>query len=287
MKVGYQGVEGAFSNIAAKQIFPCESYISFKTFFDVLEAIEEGKIDCGIVPIENSYAGRVAGMHNLFRDFCDKNLFIITEKMLKVEHCLCGLEGAKIAGITHIFSHEQALMQCQKNISKILPNAICSAKENTAVAAKFVAENANKNFAALCSKEACKQYGLTILKENFQDANDNYTLFVGLSKKKNTINSNTISSNTINSNKSILTSLLFEVKNVSGVLYKSLKCFAEQDIDLVKIESYIPATSSKSAMFFITTKGNVWEKNMKIALQNLNEFAKNVYIFGSYFADRF
>lgn len=282
MKVGYQGVEGAFSNIAAKQIFPDENYISFKTFFDVLEAIEEDKIDCGIVPIENSYAGRVAGMHNLFRDFCDKNLFIITEKMLKIEHCLCCLAGAKIEGITHIFSHEQALMQCQKNISKMLPNATCTAKENTAVAAKFVAESANKNFAAICSKEACKQYGLTILKENFQDANDNYTLFVGLSKKKNSIDNNAV-----NGNRTVLTSLLFEVKNVSGVLYKALKCFADRDIDLVKIESYIPATSSKSAMFFITTKGNVVDKNMKMALQNLNEFAKNVYIFGSYFTERF
>lgn len=282
MKVGYQGVEGAFSNIAAKQIFPGKSYISFKTFFDVLEAIEEGKIDCGIVPIENSYAGRVAGMHNLFRDFCDKNLFIITEKILKVEHCLCGLEGAEIDAITHIFSHEQALMQCQKNISKMLPNAICSAKENTAMAAKFVAESANKNFAVICSKEACEQYGVTILKENFQDANDNYTLFVGLSKKKNYIDNNTV-----NGNRAVLTSLLFEVKNVSGVLYKALKCFADRDIDLVKIESYIPATSSKSAMFFITTKGNVADKNVKIALQNLNEFAKKVYIFGSYFSDRF
>ena len=247
-----------------------------------MEAIEEGKIDCGIVPIENSYAGRVTGMHNLFRDFCDKNLFIITEKMLKVEHCLCGLAGAKIEGVTHIFSHEQALMQCQKNISKMLPNATCAAKENTAVAAKFVAESANKNFAAICSEEACKQYGLTILKENFQDANDNYTLFVGLSKKKNSIDNDAV-----NGNRTVLTSLLFEVKNVSGVLYKALKCFADQDIDLVKIESYIPATSSKSAMFFITTKGNVADKNMKIALQNLNEFAKNIYIFGSYFADRF
>ena len=282
MKVGYQGVEGAFSNIAAKQIFPNENYISFKTFFDVLEAIEEGKIDCGIVPIENSYAGRVAGMHNLFRDFCNKNLFIVTEKMLKVEHCLCGLAGAKMADITHIFSHEQALMQCQKNISKMLPNATCTAKENTAMAAKFVAESANKNFAAICSEEACKQYGLTILKENFQDANDNYTLFVGLSKKKNSIDNDAV-----NGNRTVLTSLLFEVKNVSGVLYKALKCFAEQDIDLVKIESYIPATSSKSAMFFITTKGNVADKNMKMALQNLNEFAKKVYIFGSYFSDRF
>ena len=282
MKVGYQGVEGAFSNIAAKQIFPDENYISFKTFFDVLEAIEEGKIDCGIVPIENSYAGRVAGMHNLFRDFCNKNLFIVTEKMLKVEHCLCGLAGAKMADITHIFSHEQALMQCQKNISKMLPNATCTAKENTAMAAKFVAESANKNFAAICSEEACKQYGLTILKENFQDANDNYTLFVGLSKKKNSIDNDAV-----NGNRTVLTSLLFEVKNVSGVLYKALKCFAEQDIDLVKIESYIPATSSKSAMFFITTKGNIADKNMQMALQNLNEFAKKVYIFGSYFSDRF
>ena len=282
MKVGYQGVEGAFSNIAAKQIFPCENYISFKTFFDVLEAIEEGKIDCGIVPIENSYAGRVAGMHNLFRDFCNKNLFIVTEKMLKVEHCLCGFEGAEIDAITHIFSHEQALMQCQKNISQILPNVICSAKENTAMAAKFVAESANKNFAAICSEEACKQYGLTILQENFQDTNDNYTLFVGLSKKKNSIDNDAV-----NGNRTVLTSLLFEVKNVSGVLYKALKCFAEQDIDLVKIESYIPATSSKSAMFFITTKGNIADKNMQIALQNLNEFAKKVYIFGSYFSDRF
>jgi len=183
--------------------------------------------------------------------------------------------------ITRIFSHEQALMQCQKNISKMLPNATCTAKGNTAMAAKFIAENGNKNFAAICSKDACKRYRLTILKDNFQDANDNYTLFVGLSKKKNSIDNDAV-----NGNRTVLTSLLFEVKNVSGVLYKALKCFAEQDIDLVKIESYIPATSSKSAMFFITTKGNVGEKNMKIALQNLNEFAKNVYIFGSYFADR-
>ena len=164
----------------------------------------------------------------------------------------------------------------------MLPNAMCSAKENTAVAAKFVAESANKNFAAICSEEACKQYGLTILQENFQDTNDNYTLFVGLSKKKNSIDNDAV-----NGNRTVLTSLLFEVKNVSGVLYKALKCFAEQDIDLVKIESYIPATSSKSAMFFITTKGNVADKNMQMALQNLNEFAKKVYIFGSYFSDRF
>lgn len=277
MKIGYQGIEGAFSNIATQQMFPGDEYVAFKTFFDVLEAIETGKIDCGVVPIENSYAGRVAGMHNLFRDFCDKNLFIVKEKMLKVEQCLCGLEGAKVGDITHIFSHEQALMQCQKNIAKVLPKAKCLAKENTAMSAQFVADSRDKCFSAICSRYACEKYGLTLLQENFQDVNDNYTLFIGLSKEKNSVASNS---------QNVLTSLLFEVKNVSGVLYKALKCFAERNLDLVKIESYIPATSSKSAMFFITIRGNVADQDMKIALHDLNQCAKKVYIFGSYFADR-
>ena len=281
MKVGYQGVDGAFSYIASCQIYPNEKYISFKSFNEVLEAIENNNIDCGVLPIENSYAGRVAGMHNLFKDLCNKNLFIIAEKMLKIEHCLCGLKGVKIEDITHIFSHEQALMQCQKNIAKFLPNAKSVSKENTAMSAQFVAESKNSTYSAICSKDACKKYNLQILKDNFQDSNDNYTLFVVLSKKQITINGNTV-----NKNNAVLTSLLFEVKNISGVLYKSLKCFADQNIDLVKIESYIPPVSSTSAMFFMTVKGNTEDENIKIALNNLNEFAENVYIFGSYFADR-
>ena len=277
MKIGYQGVEGAFSYIASCQIYPNEKYISFKNFNEVLEAIENNDIDCGVLPIENSYAGRVAGMHNLFKDFCNKNLFIIAEKMLKIEHCLCGIENTKIEDITHIFSHEQALMQCQKNIAKFLPNAKSFSKENTAMSAKFVAESKNSSYSAICSKDACKKYNLQILKENFQDINDNYTLFVALSKQQNTI---------ATGSQNVLTSCIFELKNRPGVLHLALKCFADQSIDLVKIESYIPPVSSTSAMFFITVQGNVEDENVKIALQNLNKFAKYVYIFGSYFADR-
>lgn len=277
MKIGYQGVEGAFSYIASCQIYPNEKYISFKNFNEVLEAIENNDIDCGVLPIENSYAGRVAGMHNLFKDFCNKNLFIIAEKMLKIEHCLCGIENTKIEDITHIFSHEQALMQCQKNIAKFLPNAKSFSKENTAMSAKFVAESKNSSYSAICSKDACKKYNLQILKENFQDINDNYTLFVALSKQQNTI---------ATGSQNVLTSCIFELKNRPGVLHLALKCFADQNIDLVKIESYIPPVSSTSAMFFITVQGNVEDKNVKIAIQNLNKFAKYVYIFGSYFADR-
>ena len=277
MKVGYQGVDGAFSSIAAKVLFPNSVYVSFKTFTDVLEAVKNAEIDTGVVPIENSYAGRVAGMHNLFKDFCDKKLFITHEKMLKIEHCLCGVEDSNIDDITHIFSHEQALMQCQMNISNVLPNAVCSAKGNTAMAAQFVSENNNHYYAAICSKDACRRYGLKILQENFQDVDDNYTLFVALSKKQNTIPANT---------SNVLTSMIFEIKNKSGSLCSCLECLEKQDLDLVKIESYIPTTSSTSAMFFATIRGNMEDTNMKKAVQNLYSLVKNIYIFGSYITER-
>ena len=251
MNIGYQGINGSFSSIVARKMFPNMNYISFKTFADVLEAIENGKIDCGILPIENSYAGRVAGMHNLFRDFCNRKLFIVAEKLLKIEHCICSIQNTDIGDITHVFSHEQAIMQCQKNIHKILPNAVISPKENTAIAAKFVAENNNKHFCAICSIDACKQYQLKILHKNFQDEDDNYTLFVGISKQENIITKET---------KNVLTSILFEIKNAPGSLFNALKCFRDQKIDLVKIESYIPTIKSQQAMFFTTIKGNVREE---------------------------
>ena len=276
MKIGFQGIEGAFSSIASRQLFPDAEYISFKSFYDVLDAITNDIIDCGILPIENSYAGRVAGMHNLFKDFCDKKLFIVAEKLLKVEHCLGCLEGAKIDDITNIFSHEQALMQCQKNISKLLPNAKCLAKENTAMSAQFVVESRNKHYSVICSKDACEKYGLHILYSNFQDSNDNCTLFVGLSKKQNAIPKKT---------NNVITSLLFELNNTSGSLYRALGCFAEQGIDMMKIESYIPTFLSTSAMFFITIRGNLEDDNVKKAMNDLSKFTKNIYSFGSYFAD--
>ena len=276
MKIGYQGIDGAFSSIASKQLFPDAEYLSFKSFYDVLDAINNDKIDYGILPIENSYAGRVAGMHNLFKDFCDKKLFIVAEKLLKVEHCLGCLNEAKAEDIMDIFSHEQALMQCQKNISKFFPKAKCFAKENTAMSAKFVVESKNKHYSVICSKDACKKYGLRVLHDNFQDSNDNCTLFVGLSKKQNIIPKNS---------SGVITSLLFELKNTAGVLYHALGCFAEQGIDMMKIESYIPTSLSTSAMFFITIRGNLEDEIVKIAMSNLSKFTKNIHSFGSYFAD--
>lgn len=279
MKVGYQGVEGAFSYIASKKMFGEAELVAFPSFFDVLEAIENNKIDCGVLPIENSYAGRVAGMHNLFRDFRDKNLFIIKEKLLKVEHCLCALPDAKLENITHIFSHEQALMQCQKNIIKNLPNAKCEAKANTAISAQFVAESGNANFSAICSREAGEKYGLKVLKPNFQDAQDeNHTLFVALSKKQNHIKTT--------KENNVLTSLIFELKNCPGSLYYSLGCFEEQKIDLLKIESYIPIGKSSSALFFTTIRANVDDEKTKLALEKLKQFTNNIYILGSYLENK-
>jgi prephenate dehydratase len=137
-------------------------------------------------------------------------------------------------------------------------------------------ESENKHYSVICSKDACKKYGLHILYDNFQDSNDNCTLFVCLSKKQNLITKKT---------SDVITSLLFELKNTSGALYHALGCFAEHGIDMMKIESYIPASSSTSAMFFITIRGNMEDENVKIAISDLDKFTKNIYSFGSYFTD--
>ena len=181
--------------------------------------------------------------------------------------------------ITHIFSHEQALMQCQRNIIKNLPNAKCEAKANTAMSAKFVAESGNSNFSAICSREAGEKYGLKVLKPNFQDAKEeNHTLFVALSKKQNHIE--------INNENNVLTSLIFELKNCPGSLYYSLGCFEEQKIDLLKIESYIPIGKSSSALFFTTIRANVDDEKTKTSLEKLKQFTNNIYILGSYLENK-
>lgn len=278
MKVGYQGVEYAYSYIASNQMFKNCEYFSFKSFLDVIYAVENNEVDYGVLPIENSYAGRVAEIHNLLKNVVDKNIFFVKEKLLKIEHCLCGIKGSSIDNITNIFSHEQALMQCQKTILKLVPNAVCKPMINTAVSAKFVYDSNNINYASICSKYACERYNLSLLKENFQDLkNDNYTLFVALSKKQNNINS---------TDKNVLTSLIFELKNCVGALYYALGCFNEQNIDIVKIESYIPPIDSTISKFFITIKGNIADIKVKSAIEKLKQFTNNIYILGSYLSDR-
>ena len=275
IKVGHQGVRGAFSYIATKQLYQEAEIISFRTFLDVLDAIKNDIVKYGVIPLENSYAGRVSDVYNIFKN---NKLFIVAEKLIKIEHNLAGIKNSRLEDIEQIFSHEQALKQCENTLKQLLPNAKLIAKENTAVSAKFVANENNVKYGAICSKDAVIENDLQILKPNIQDANNNCTLFVVFAKKPIVIQKNT---------ENCLTSIMFEIKNEAGSLYNALGCFAKNDIDMIKIESYIPnAFDSSKAMFFITTDGTVENDNYKIALEELKNFTTDIHIFGSYSKNR-
>ena len=274
MKVGHQGIKGAFSYIATKELYPSAEIVSYRTFLDVLDAVESGAVEYGVIPMENSSAGRVADVYNIFKQ---TKLYIVAEKLLKVQHNLASIYGAKIENITHIFSHEQALRQCEKTLQKLAPTATLVAKENTAISAEYVKSENNLHFACVCSADAIAENHLSLLQANIQDNDNNSTLFVVFAKKPITIAKNT---------QNVKTSIIFEIKNEVGSLYHSLGCFANNNIDLIKLESYIPnAFASTSAMFFTTMKGNIADDNMQKALQELKNYTKQIHIFGSYFED--
>ena len=157
----FQGVKGAYSEMAGKNIYPNSTSIPCKTFEGMFEMVKNNKTDFALVPIENSRAGRVADTQRLIPE---SNLKIIGEYFLKVNHCLLALPGTSIADIKRIYSHEQAIAQCRNNIIRNKKDMVVVA--DTAGAAKMVSENDNKEDAAIASKLAAETYNLEILENN-------------------------------------------------------------------------------------------------------------------------
>lgn len=270
--IAYQGVVGANSYIACKKFYPNLEEKSYATFKDVFDAVEKGEVEYGMIPLENSYAGRVLEIHNLLQD---SKISIVAEHFLTIEHNLCGVKGTKISDIKEAYSHPQALMQCYNNLHEL--RIEMKEYSNTAKAAQFVAQSNDKSKAAICSKEAAKDNGLEILKENIQDlGNKNITIFVVISREG--IDPDLQSGH-------VITTLLFTIRNITGALYKALGGFATNNVDMLKLESYIPGGASSEAKFFITIAGHPSEKKVALALEELGFFSKNVKVLGVYYAD--
>lgn len=273
--IAFQGVTGANSNLACNKFYPEFQTKAFPTFADVFMAVENGEVEFGMIPLENSYAGRVSEIHNLLQD---REVSIAAEHFFTVSHNLAAVRGAVISNIEKIYSHPQALMQCNNNIRNLSNNKItvCDVS-NTAEAAKMVAESGDKSKAAICSKMAAEINGLEVLKENMQDDEGNMTTFVVISK-------NAASPDVAVA--PVLTTLLFTIRNIPGALYKSLGGFATNGVNMLKLESYIPGGISKQAKFFITIEGHPSQKNVSLALEELGFFSKNVKLLGIYYADK-
>ncbi len=270
--IAFQGSVGANSNLACEKFYPEFEAKSFSTFYDVFKAVENAEVECGLIPLENSYAGRVSEIHNLLQD---SNVFIVAEHFFPITHNLAGVDEARLEDIKEIISHPQALMQCQNNLRALGVNI--REFSNTAEAAKFVAKTGDKTKAAICSEVAAEINELKIIKENIQDLDGNMTTFVAISK--NAIDPNPAIS-------PVITTLLFSIRNIPGALYKALGGFATNNVNMLKLESYIPGGVSQQAKFFIMIEGHPNQKSVGLALEELGFFSKNVKLLGIYYADK-
>lgn len=269
--IAFQGVAGAHADMACRRAYPYMDTLPVPSFEDVFEAVEKGKAKFGMLPIENSQAGRVAEIHHLLPK---KKVSIIGEYFQHIEHHLLAPKGAKLEDIKEVYSHPQALMQCREHIRThgFTPHS-CS---NTAVAAEEVAQWNDPSKAALASALAGELYGLENIQPNMEDSKDNLTVFISIAKEPLDVD---LSQGTI------LTSLLFTVRNIPASLYKAIGGFATNHVNLIKLESYIPGGLSKSAQFFVTFEGHPEERSVQLAIEELGFFCKNVQVLGVYPAD--
>ena len=267
--VSYQGVLGAYSHLACKEVFPNADLISQDSFIESMQLVEKGEVSYAMIPVENTSAGRVEEIYRLIPKM---KLHIVKEHFQPIKHNLISLKGNELKNIKYVSSHPQALAQCANNIKKL--NLISIDKFDTAGSAKELELLKDKSHAVVASSLAARLYNLEILDNNFADFEGNVTRFIILSKNSNIPK--------YEDEKSYITSLIFCVKNIPAALYKALGGFATNGIDLIKIESYSEVGSVYSSSFHVDLYGHIEERRLKLALDELNHFCEELKVIGVY-----
>lgn len=263
--VACQGVEGAYSQIAACKLFHVPSISFFSTFEGVFRAVRDGFCDYGVLPIENSTAGSVNAVYDLLAEY---RFSIVRSLRLKIDHQLLAKPGVELADITEVYSHEQALAQCSAYLDRIGVRVhVC---ENTARAAEFVASSDRRDIAALSSRDCARLYGLATLDEDVQDTDNNYTRFVVVSSEPQVFPGAT------------RTSLMLTVPHEPGSLYRVLERFYALDINLVKLESRPISNRDFEFMFYFDLDCPAGSASLSILLDSLDDVCERYTYFGSY-----
>lgn len=269
-RIAFQGEPGANSDTACRNMFPAMEPLPCATFEDAFNAVESGKADLAMIPIENTLAGRVADIHHILPT---SKLHIIGEYFLPIHFHLMVVKGGKLEDIKSVHSHVHALGQCRKIIRKHRWKAVVEG--DTAGAARVVSEAANKSMAALAPKLAAGLYGLDIIAENVEDSENNVTRFVVLSKDKKL-------ANRANADQVMMTTFVFKVRNVPAALYKAMGGFATNGVNMTKLESYQLGGEFTATQFYADIEGHPDDKNVALALEELAFFSKEVHILGVY-----
>ena len=268
----YQGEQGANSHIACKLFDPELEPIACPTFDQAFNQIIESNSDLGMIPIENSIAGRVADIHRLMPT---SGLKIIGEFFLEIQHTLMGIKESDLNSLKVVRSHEMALSQCRNSIEKL--NLTPQVAADTAGSAREVSELSDRTIGAIASPLAAEIYNLKILKENMEDKGFNTTRFLILSKDEIRPDVN---------DKNSITTLVFKVRNVPSALYKALGGFATNGVNMLKLESYQIDGSFLATQFYVDIKGHCDEASVKRALDELSHYAEEIKILGVYQASR-
>src|ERR1700710_2519995 len=268
LKIAFQGEPGANSHIAIVEAYPEAEPLPCATFEDALAAIASGEAELGMIPIENSVAGRVADIHHLLPQ---SGLFIIGEWFLPIRHQLMAPRGSQLADIKTVESHVHALGQCRRIIRKLGIKPIVSG--DTAGSARIVAERGDKSCAAIASKLAAEIYGLDVLAEDVEDETHNTTRFVVLAREANWAKPES---------GPLVTSFVFRVRNLPAALYKAMGGFATNGVNMTKLESYMVDGNFFATQFYADVDGHPDDRSLAFALEELKFFSKELRIVGVY-----
>ena len=270
MKVAFQGVHGAYSEVAARNVFgPEVKTVPLENFEDVFEAVEKGRVHRGVIPIENSLAGSI---HQNYDLLLSHSLHIVGESHLRIEHLLMAHPSTSFLRITNVRSHPQALAQCSRFFEKNR-RIKSSPFFDTAGAAKSIMAESKTDTAAIASELAARLYHLKVLKRNLENLPDNFTRFLVIGRKPWSGRGT----------RGVKSSIAFTpAMNRVGILFRILGVFSLRDIDLLKIESRPDPRSPFEYLFYIDLSGSPREKRVARALEHLQEMVTNFRLLGAY-----
>ena len=265
--VACQGVEGAFSQIACERIFKRPDIQYLRTFDSVFSAIENGFCDYGMLPLENSTAGSVNKIYDLMQS---RNFKIVKSVRLKIDHNLVAPGDVRLEDIREVFSHEQAISQCSGFLEQLGSNVKITRLENTAEAARKVAESGRKDAAAICSSNCVQLYDLNCLAKDIQDRSNNYTRFICISKQLEIYPG------------ADRTSIMLVLPHRPGALYKALARFYALGINLIKLESRPLPDRDFQFMFYFDLETSIYSEEFAKLMEGMQEFCQEFKYLGSY-----
>ncbi|MEI9409173.1 prephenate dehydratase [Mesorhizobium salmacidum] len=268
-RISFQGEPGANSDTACRNVYPSMEPLPCPTFEDAFNAVETGKADLAMIPIENTIAGRVADIHHLLPE---SRMHIVGEYFLPIHFQLMVLPGVRRDEIKTVHTHIHALGQCRKYIRKNGWKGVVAG--DTAGAAKMVSEVKDRTMAALAPALAATLYGLDIIEENVEDTDSNVTRFVVLTKNKQWAERPA-------ADVKMMTTFIFRVRNVPAALYKAMGGFATNGINMTKLESY-QLGAFTATLFYADIEGHPDDPLVKLALDELRFFSREVRILGVY-----